>query len=198
MNKELDKKIDKIKQEFESDIISKIEKELEEYNAKVIKIKEGEEHAIVKYSFVLRDGYSEEREGYWEYSEDVSDFAEAQKKFLKYIESLREKFPVYSILHDYIQKNRQYTKLIELSDMGYCSKFTLSLELCSYLKLPNETKSSFGGGDYQIKQTPKRVKDFKDNIDKTIDQMIDAISDLKNLKNELLIIEKKMPYDQAQ
>ena len=66
--------------------------------------------------------------------------------------------------------------------MGYQRRYYLDIKLCDYLKLPNTTDWGFGGGDYEIKRTPKRLKEYNENIDKTIDMLLDCISDLKKMK----------------
>jgi hypothetical protein len=139
----------------------------------------------VEYSFILADGYSDTQVGFWEYNEDIVIFAQSQKNALEYIQKLRNEFPTQTIQHDYIQKNREYKKELKIVHSGYNQNSFIRLELCGYLKLPNTTSCSCGGGDYQIKRTPERVKDFKDNIDRTIDSLLDVISDLKKLKNEV-------------
>jgi len=184
-NSELNEKIDVLKQEFKTAIQIDIEKQLEEYNAKVLNIHEAERDLRIVYSFILEDGYSEEQIGFWDYDEDISVFIEKQKRSLEYIKTLRKSFPNQAIQNDYIQKNRIYKKKFRLSHLGYIQYSELKLELCGLMKLPNTTSCSCGGGDYEIKRTPLRANDFKENIDTTIDSLLDVISDLKKLKNEI-------------
>ena len=58
----------------------------------------------------------------------------------------------------------------------------LLAELCGYLKLPNTTSCGFGGGDYEIKKTPRRVKDFNENIDRLCLFFADCIGELRGMK----------------
>lgn len=183
-NKELDEKIANLEEEFNKEISFTVEKELEEYKVKVLNVIKGEEYLEIKYSFILRDGYTDDGFGLWRYDEDLCIFTQNQKNTLEYIQSLRNKFPSQTIQHDYIQKNRVYKKEFKIiHSSGYNQSPAIRLELCQYLKLPNTTDCSCGGGDYQIKRTPERVEDFKNNIDRTIDSLLDVISDLKKLKN---------------
>ena len=184
-DKELDEKIRKLKEDFNKEISSSVEKELGEYKVKVSDLIRRERNLEIKYSFVLEDGYAENGFGLWNYDEDILSFTQAQKNTLEYIKKLRNEFPIQTIQHDYIQKNREYKKELKIVHSGYNQNSFIRIELCGYLKLPNTTNCSCGGGDYQIKRTPERVRDFKDNIDRTIDSLLDVISDLKKLKNEV-------------
>ena len=69
--------------------------------------------------------------------------------------------------------------------MGYKRDCYFTVNLASYLKLPNTTSCSCGGGDYEIKRTPKRVEEYNKNIDVVIDNLLDCIAELKMKKYKL-------------
>jgi len=168
-----EKKYQKIKNDIEEKLIS--------YNVELIKIEENEESLSVDYNYTI-DGVKNIDRNYWHYDEELDELLYKIKRHLDYIKKIRENFPLYAKQNDFIQKNRHYEKELVLTEMGYERKHTFRLDLCSYLKLPNTTSNSFGGGDYEIKRTPQRVKEYNENIDKTVMFLIDMISELNTLK----------------
>lgn len=95
---------------------------------------------------------------------------------------MRKQYPSYARQNDHIQKYRKYQRACKLYDDGYRKDAYLKAELCEYLKLPNTTDCSVGGGDYEIKKTPKRVRDFNENIDRLCLFLSDCIAELRGMK----------------
>ena len=135
----------------------------------------------VVIAFTL-DGYRQVDDFYWNNDESQKDFIEHVKKRIDYIKELREQYPEYAKQNDYIQTNSKFYKEINLTHMGYNRGFRIDLQLADYLKLPNTTSCSVGGGDYEIKRTPQRVKEYNKNIDIAIDVLLDCIAELKQKK----------------
>ena len=164
-----------------------LEEEFEKNNMKVLEVTrdvndyEELKYYSVKYEFEL-DNYTQQDVTFWENDESLEDLIKGVKDHIEYIKELRTQYPEYCKQNDYIQSNRDYKKELILTHMGYQQRYYLDIKLCDYLKLPNTTDCGFGGGDYEIKRTPKRLKEYNENIDKTIDMLLDCISDLKKLK----------------
>lgn len=143
----------------------------------------------ISYEFT-KDNFSQTETSIWDYDEEFEVVAERIKKKILYIAELREKFPEYAVLNDYIQANRKFEKIIELEEKNY-NWATVCAELTSYLKLPNTTSCGFGGGEYEIKRTPKRVEIFKNNINTLINCFIDYIAELRGIAKGLEEIENQ-------
>ena len=164
-----------------------LEEEFEKNNIKVLEVTrdvndyEDLKYYSVKYEFEL-DNYTQQDVTFWENDESLEDLIKGVKDHIEYIKELRTQYPEYCKQNDYIQSNRDYKKELILTHMGYQQRYYLDIKLCDYLKLPNTTDCGFGGGDYEIKRTPKRLKEYNENIDKTIDMLLDCISDLKKMK----------------
>ena len=164
-----------------------LEEEFEKNNMKVLEVTrdvndyEELKYYSVKYEFEL-DNYTQQDVTFWENDESLEDLIKGVKDHIEYIKELRTQYPEYCKQNDYIQSNRDYKKELILTHMGYQQRYYLDIKLCDYLKLPNTTDCGFGGGDYEIKRTPKRLKEYNENIDKTIDMLLDCISDLKKMK----------------
>lgn len=164
-----------------------LEEEFEKNNIKVLEVTrdvndyEELKYYSVKYEFEL-DNYTQQDVTFWENDESLEDLIKGVKNHIEYIKELRTQYPEYCKQNDYIQSNRDYKKELILTHMGYQQRYYLDIKLCDYLKLPNTTDCGFGGGDYEIKRTPKRLKEYNENIDKTIDMLLDCISDLKKMK----------------
>jgi len=150
---------------------------------KFLSMKENSEDwsSAVKLAFTL-DGFRQEDDFYWSADKSQEAFVQQVKDRIDYIEELRAKYPDYCRQNDYIQSNSKFCKKILLTHMGYNRQFYFELQLADYLKLPNSTSCSCGGGDYEIKRTPKRVEEYNKNIDITIDALLDCISELKQKK----------------
>lgn len=155
-----------------------------DYKVQKIKIcfRKYEEAGEISYHFILPDGYGQDDTYYWKWTESVEEASKRIKMHIDYIVELRKKYPKYAAWNDHIQKFREYERECELLDGGYKRAAKISAELCGYLKLPNTTSYGFGGGDYEIKRTPERVKDFNENIDKLCMFLVDCISELMNFK----------------
>jgi hypothetical protein len=138
----------------------------------------------VTISFVL-DEYIQEDMFYWNTSESQNEFIDKVKKSIDYIKELRENYPEYCKQNDYIQLNSKFEKRFSITDMGYKKDCYVGINLASYLKLPNTTSCSCGGGDYEIKRTPKRVEEYNKNIDIVIDNLLDCIAELKMKKYKI-------------
>ena len=156
---------------------------LSEESIELLSIKENGENwsYIIEAAFTL-DGYRQEDSFYWSADEDQEAFISSVKSRINYIKELRQKYPGYCKQNDYIQINSRFYKKINLTHMGYRREYYIDIKLADYLKLPNTTDTGFGGGDYEIKKTPKRVEEFNKNIDITIDALLDCISELKQKK----------------
>lgn len=141
-----------------------------------------EEAGSIDYRFKLLDGFEQEDSHYWEWQESVEEAAEKIKKHIDYIAELRKQYPEFAKQNDYIQEHRKYGRVCKLYDEGYLREVRLLAELCGYLKLPNTTSCGFGGGDYEIKKTPRRVKDFNENIDRLCLFLADCIGELRGMK----------------
>ena len=151
------------------------------YNIEIHGMKDYDDYAMVGYSFSIGN-FKQEDEAYWSKDTDEKDLVKRIVDHIVYIESLREKYPDFAAKNDYIQANRKFCKTAKLMHTGYEKVYQPSYELCDLLKLPNTTSCGCGGGDYEIKRTPLRVKDFADNIDRLTNYFLDCISDLRQLK----------------
>lgn len=152
-------------------------------NVKVISTKEsGDDYALHVYFEFTIDGYTQQDSSVWSSDESLEKFVEGIKNYIGYIKELRKQYPKFCKQNDFIQTNSNFTKKLELTHMGYKREYNFSIKLADYLKLPNSTSCSFGGGDYEIKRTPKRVMEYNENIDKTINFLIDCIAELKGKK----------------
>lgn len=174
---ELQKRREKERDEIEKSL----EETLNTESIEVISINSSSDGYKVIIAFTL-DGFRQEDDFYWDLDESREDFVNKVSKYINYIKELREKYPEYCKQNDYIQTNSKFYKEINLTHMGYKRTFSLDLQLADYLKLPNTTSCSFGGGDYQIKRTPQRVKEYNKNIDIAIDVLLDCIAELKQRK----------------
>ncbi|MCG5104424.1 hypothetical protein [Oceanobacillus alkalisoli] len=178
--KELQERREKEKEDLKKELQNVLGNELVEMLS-IISVSDDEEFYKVKIAFVL-DGYRQEDDFYWNDDESKEDFAEKVKGRINYIKELREQFPEYAKQNDYIQSNREFKKKFNLTHMGYERAYELRLELADFMKLPNRTSVSFGGGAYEIKRTPQRVREYNENIDVAIDVLLDCISELKQKK----------------
>lgn len=173
--------------EKDKEIREILEDEFKNNNIKIINIKrninEYEELTDyqIEYEFNI-NSYKQQDITFWNNDESLDFLIDKVNKHIGYIKELREEYPEYCMQNDFIQANRNYKKELVLTHMGYERKYSFDIELCDYLKLPNTTDCGFGGGDYEIKRTPKRLKEYNENIDKTIDMLLDCISDLKKMK----------------
>jgi len=157
---------------------------------KILSVNEDSDYSLqVDYTFTI-DGFTQKDCIWWKNSESVEQFTEKAKKYIDYIKKLRKQYPEYCKQNDFIQSNRDFKKLLELTHMGYGKTYSLQFELADYMKLPNITSCSFGGGDYEIKRTPVRVKEYNKNIDRTIEFLMDCIVELRNKKYKESIDEK--------
>lgn len=149
-----------------------------------------EDAGYVTLSFELKDGFKQEDDLRWRWDESVEDVASKITKYILYIQQLRTTYPDYAVQNDYIQSHRRFFRKCKSSHSN-CEEFYVKAELCGMLKLPNTTDCSCGGGDYEIKRTPKRVKDFKNNIDNICLFMSDCIAELRQMKREIEEIESR-------
>lgn len=186
-------KLREIKEKEYADLQARKQKEMQEIegyinnsltneNFKVLSIKDSEDDSLnIDAEFTL-DEYTQNDTLYWGYSEDIEEFVQKVKRRIDYIKKLRADYPDFCKQNDFIQSNRNYTKTLSLTHMGYERNFGFTLELADYLKLPNTTSCSTGGGDYEIKRTPKRVEEYNKNIDTAVDFLIDCIAELRSKK----------------
>lgn len=135
----------------------------------------------VNVAFTL-DGYRQKDLFFWKNNESQNDFIAKVKRQINCIKELRERYPEYCKKNDFIQKNRVFCKTVKLTHMGYDWIHNIKFELADYMKLPNITNYGICNGDYEIKKTPQRVKEYNKNIDITIDALIDCIAELKQIK----------------
>lgn len=176
---ELQKRKEKERSELELQLKEALSLESIEF----LSLKENSDNwnCTVKLAFTL-DGYRQEDDFYWHADESQESFIQHVKDRIDYIKELRAKYPEFCKQNDYIQSNSKFHKKIKLTHMGYDREFYFDVQLADYLKLPNQTCCSVGGGDYEIKRTPKRVEEYNKNIDITIDALLDCISELKQKK----------------
>ena len=158
-----------------------IEVELLELNVVVLKINNRDDYIEILYKYTM-NGHTENDSSNWAYDESIETLISQIKRHLNYIKELRDKYPLFVKQNDFIQSKRIYEKTINLKNGGYDRTQNFKIELCEYLKLPNTKIGSYGGGDYDIKQTPKRVKEFNSNIERTVMFLIDVISELNSMK----------------
>jgi hypothetical protein len=144
-----------------------------------------EEFYYVEYNFTL-DGYTQNESNMWGWDESQAAVAEKIVDRISYIKELREKYPEYCKANDYLQNNRVFERSIEVDGEYNPEHFTLSVTLASMLKLPNQTACGVGGGDYEVRRVPKNVRRFNANIDKTVDALLECITDLRKLKMQEL------------
>jgi hypothetical protein len=178
-NKELQERKEKERLELENQLINALSIESIEF----LSLKENADNwdCYVKLAFTL-DGYRQEDDFYWSSDKSQESFIQQVKDRIDYIKKLREQYTEFCKQNDYIQSNSKFSKKISLTHMGYNREFYFEVQLADYLKLPNSTCCSAGGGDYEIKRTPKRVEEYNKNIDITIDILLDCISELKQKK----------------
>lgn len=175
---ELQKRREKEQEELKNELETSLNNE----SIEVISMREDDEESYkVVIAFTL-DGFKQEDDFYWNGDESKEDFIKKVKLRIDYIKELREQYHEYCKQNDYIQTNSKFRKEINLTHMGYNKTSYIDLQLADYLKLPNTTSTGFGGGDYQIKRTPERVKEFNRNIDIAIDVLLDCIAELKQRK----------------
>lgn len=149
-----------------------------------------DEAGSVSLTFELKDGFKQEEDFYWKWNESIEDIADRILERCLYVQRLRTEYPNFAVQNDYIQNHRLFNKSCKLSH-GNNKKFVIVSELCESLKLPNTTDYSCVGGDYELKRTPQRVRDFKDNIDSICLFMSDCIAELRQMKREIEEIERK-------
>jgi hypothetical protein len=178
-NKELQERKEKERLELENQLKSALSLESIEF----LSLKENTDNwdCCIKLAFTI-DGYRQDDEFYWSADKSQESFIEQVKGRINYIKELRAQYPEFCKQNDYIQSNSRFRKKILLTHMGYYREFYLEVQLADYLKLPNHTSCSVGGGDYEIRRTPKRVEEYNKNIDITIDILLDCISELKQKK----------------
>lgn len=178
--------IAKRKAEREKDVFDTLNNLLSgnEYEVSNIEInfQKYEEAGCIEYHFKLSDGFEQTDSYYWEWNESVESAVEKIKEHIDYIVELRNQYPQYAKNNDYIQSHKDYKRICKITDRGYEREAILTAELCGYLKLPNTTNCSVGGGDYEIKKTPKRVEDFNKNIDTLCLFLADCIGELRAMK----------------
>lgn len=165
------------KEELQRDL----EDSLNEESIEVLSFREFDNSIDVELSFTL-DGFAQRKTFYWFETESKEEFLNQIKKSINYIKELRETYPEYCKQNDFIQTNRDYRKEFNLTHMGYKKRFILEVMLADFLELPNTTDTGFGGGDFEIKRTPKRVTEYNENIDIVIDGLLDCIAELKQKK----------------
>lgn len=180
------KEIEERKAEREKKVLDALKNLLSESDYEVSGIKlnfyKYENGAGIEYHFKLPDGFEQDETIKWGWEENIDDVTWHIKGQIDYIAKLRKQYPDYARQNDHIQKHRKYEKVCKLYDTGYPREAYLKAELCGYLKLPNTTSCSVGGGDYELKRTPARVKDFNENIDKLCLFLADCIGELRGMK----------------
>ena len=174
-------KIEEYKNQKFADLNKSLCDALANERVELLRIKPCEQYYRVDIAFTL-DGYRQEIICIWDFDESQDVFIEGIKLRVSYIKELRQKYPEFCKQNDYIQTNSNFKKTLHLTDGGYPIDYVFNIFLANYMELPNTTRCSSGGGDYEIKRTPMRVKEFNKNIDKTIDFLIDCITELKLLK----------------
>jgi hypothetical protein len=154
-----------------------------------------ENGATVKYEVDIL-GIPHEDSCYIEYRDDLEDKVAAVIKRIAYIKQLREQYKEYCALNDHIQKYRKRSKSIKTGEY-YNDTCSIDYTLCGLLKLPNTTNCGIGGGDYEIKRTPKRVKEFRERAQKTIDFLNGEVRRIEKALGELREIEQRFAQNIA-
>lgn len=176
------------RKEKENEIALEIQNEFSGADYEVYGIKicfnDHDSRARIYYSFKLQDGFRQTEELSWDFRESVKDISDSIREHIEYIQQLRDRFPELAKQNDYIQKNRVFERKYILEEEGYSSEERIKIKLCGYLKLPNTTSCSVGGGDYELKKTPQRVDDFHKNIDTLCSLFAECISDLLKIKKD--------------
>jgi hypothetical protein len=150
------------------------------------------ESVLVYYEIEI-DGIISQEECYISYDDDVFEACENASRHITCIKDLRKQYPQFCAINDYLQKNRIYKKEIKLDDGYYGKVFNIQPELTKYLKLPSTTSCSVGGGDYEIKRTPERVKIFEQNLNALTKFFKECISEIEILKAGLENIKEEKP-----
>ena len=146
----------------------------------------------ITYDIIIDEdiNYIQEDCFFWESNKSLEEVCKNIQKNINYILEIYCKYKKYCLLNKYIQANITYKRQIQRD--CYDNNSIISLKLGDYLKLPNTTSCSVGGGDYEIKRTPERIKKFKSSIDNAIDELLNAITDLKNIKSEITKLESDL------
>lgn len=171
------------KQKEQQEITQYLQESLSNENIKVFNIRENSEDysLYIDLEFTL-DGYTQKDTFLWDASKSIEDFIKGAKNRIDYIKELREQYPDFCKANDFIQTNSVFVKTLKITHMGYDKRYDFRVDLADYLKLPNTTSCSVGGGDYEIKRTPRRVKEYNENIDITVDFLLECITELRNRK----------------
>lgn len=184
--KELDARAEERRKDVANALACEIGKQAKTFDISEIIIKYSQDiddgNTKVSYKFLLQDGYSDSDYMFWKWDESIERLASKIVDYISYIEELRMKYPVLAKQNDHIQKFRDFTRNCKIKHNGYTYNGTVHAELCGYLKLPNTTSCSCGGGDYELRRTPGRVKDFNDNIDTLCLFLSDCIAELRTMK----------------
>jgi hypothetical protein len=150
-----------------------------------VSVKFDERYVVITYDIIVDEILYEKEQSVYDYSDDLENCGSKAKELSDYRKELRNKYPYFCMQNDYIQSNRIFSKTFKLDGGNNGKPFYMNGELCNYLKLPNTTSCSCGGGDYEIKRTPMRTKQFLTNISTCISEFEKYIDELKILQNGL-------------
>ena len=126
---------------------------------------------------------------HWNYDESLDTAVENIIKTNNYILELYSKYKSNCLMNEFIQKHLVYEKHIV---SNIYKNGIIRFELGDLLILPNTTSYSCGGGDYDVKRVPKKADEFINNIDSYINCLIDAVTDLNNIKKEFAELRNKL------
>ena len=171
------KKLDYITKELSSKNIVSVK------NLRIIANDQSEYYNIL-YDLVIDesiDFVQKDNSYHWYYNESLDTVVENIIKTNNYILELYNKYKANCLLNEFIQKNLVYEKHIV---SNIYKKGIIRFELGDLLILPNTTKFSCGGGDYEVKRVPEKANEFINNVD--------AVTDVNNIKKEFTELKNKL------
>lgn len=148
---------------------------------------------IISYNV---NGFDYEEDSYLGYSEEISDFVARNNKKIDYIAQLWQDYPEFC---EATERLRKYS-LFSIRGVNEHLMLTDKLILPSRITFnQNDTfrsgGASFGGGDYEVKRTPERVRKYIANSDKLISILEESLSELKRRKEEIINLQLKNNWD---
>ena len=132
------------------------------------------------------NGFDFEDDGYVDYGTEIRDFVLRANRTVEYIEKLWKDYPEFC----------EATEILRKYSIFSIPKVNHSLMLTDKLILPNVVSynqtntfssggGSCGGGDYEVKRTPERVKKYLANSDKLIDILEKSVLELRKRRKEV-------------
>ncbi len=136
-----------------------------------------------KYSV---NGFDFEDDGYINYEEEISIFVLSANRTVEYIEKLWKDYPEFC---EATERLREYSFF---SIPGVNTRLMLTDQLILPSRVTYNQTNTFsgggggcGGGDYEVKRTPQRVKKYIENSDKLIYILEKSLLELKKRRKEV-------------